>query len=523
MGGARHLRAHEGDRDPRARRARHAACRPSAATSPASTSSTARACGPASWRRERGRRSRTTPPSTSTSITEPIPGLDPDLPGPALPGRHRLHPGRGRGKLMVGFFEPGAKPWATHGIPEDAEFITLPEDWDHITPFLERAARRVPDPRRGRATSSTSTGPRASRPTTATSSARRPGLAGYFVAAGFNSVGFAGGGGAGRAVADWIVDGHAPMDLWEVDIRRFMPFQRNRRYLHGRTTETLGPALRHALAVPPVRDVARRPPLAAPRPAGRRAARASARWPAGSGRTGTPPTGSSRATSTATGARTGSPYSAEEHRAVREGVGLFDQSSFGKILVQGRDADRALGRICTADVAVEPGRIVYTQWLNERGGVEADVTVTRLAADRFLVVTDRAPRRCATSTGCGAGSRPTPTSPSTDVTSGEAVISVMGPRSRELLASMSDADLSNDGLPVRDGARDRPRPRVSCGPPGSPTSASSAGSCTSRPSSRPTSTTRSSLPARRSASATPAITRSTRSGSRRRTATGATT
>ena len=140
------------------------------------------------------------------------------------------------------------------------------------------------------------------------------------------------------------------------------------------------------------------------------------------------------------------PYSAEEHRAVREGVALFDQTSFGKILVQGRDAEPALGRICTADIAVAPGRIVYTQWLNDRGGVEADVTVSRLAEDRFLVVTTGAQmirdldwlRREIPSE-----ARVTVT----DVTSGEAVISVMGPRSRDLLASMSDADLSNAAFP----------------------------------------------------------------------------
>jgi 4-methylaminobutanoate oxidase (formaldehyde-forming) len=376
-------------------------------------------------------------------ITEEIPGLDPDLPVLRSPD-DTAYIRVDTGKLMVGFFEPGAKPWATHGIPEDAEFVTLPEDWDHITPFLERAARRVPI--LGDVGYQLHfNGPESFTPDDRYVLGEAPGHRGYFVAAGFNSVGFAGGGGAGRAVADWIVDDRPPMDLWEVDIRRFMPFQRNRRYLYERTTETLG--LLYDMHWPfrqyeTSRGV-RRSPLH-DRLAARNACFGEvggwerANWYA--------PPGIEPRYEYSYGRQNWFPHSALEHRAVREGVTLFDQTSFGKLQVAGRDAERELNRICTADIDVEPGRIVYTQWLNERGGVEADVTVTRLAEDRFLVVTTGTQtirdldwlRRSISSDAHVT---------LTDMTSAEAVIAVMGPRSRELLASMSDADLSNEAFP----------------------------------------------------------------------------
>ena len=235
------------------------------------------------------------------------------------------------------------------------------------------------------------------------------------------------------------------MDLWEVDIRRFMPFQRNRRYLYGRTTETLG--LLYDMHWPfrqyeTSRGV-RRSPLhdrvaAAGACFGEMAGWERANWYA--------PAGVEPRYEYSYGRQNWFSHSAEEHRAVREGVALFDQTSFGKILVAGRDSERVLGRICTADIAVEPGRIVYAQWLNDRAGVEADVTVTRLAEDRYLVVTTGTQ----TIRDLDWLRRTIPTDAHatvTDVTSGEAVISVMGPRSRELLATISDADLSNDAFP----------------------------------------------------------------------------
>jgi glycine cleavage system T protein len=376
-------------------------------------------------------------------VTEPIDGLGPDLPVLRLPD-DATYARNEAGKLMVGFFEPHAKPWATDGIPPDAEFLTLPPDWDHLEPWIERAARRIPV--FGQVGIQLFfNGPESFTPDDRYVLGEAPGLRGYFVAAGFNSVGFASGGGAGRAVADWLVDGHAPMDLWEVDIRRFMPFQRNRRYLYERTTETLG--LLYEMHWP-FRQMTtsrgiRRSPLhdrLAARGAcfGEVAGWERANWYA--------PEGVEPRYEYSYGRQNWFAYAAEEHRAVREAVGLFDQTSFGKLLVQGRDAEAVLNRVCAGDVAVEPGRIVYTPWLNERGGIESDVTVTRLDEARFMVVTT------GTSTmkdldwlarSIGADDRVAVT----DVTSAEAVLSVMGPRSRELLASMSDADLSNAAFP----------------------------------------------------------------------------
>ncbi len=376
-------------------------------------------------------------------VTEPIAELTPDLPILRMPD-DAIYARNEAGKLMVGFFEPGAKPWATHGIPEDAEFLTLPEDWDHLEPWIVRATKKLPI--FGKVGIQLFfNGPESFTPDDRYILGEAPTLPGYFVAAGFNSVGFASGGGAGRAVADWVVDGHAPMDLWEVDIRRFHPFQRNRRYLHDRTTETLG--LLYDMHWP-FRQVetargVRRSPLhdrLADRNAcfGEVAGWERANWYA--------PEGVTPEYEYSYGRQNWFPYAAEEHRAVREGVGLFDQTSFGKILVQGRDAERELNRVCAGDVAVEPGRLVYTPWLNERGGIESDVTVTRLTTDRFMVVTTGACtyrdldwlRRTLD---------PDARVAVTDVTSAEAVISIMGPRSRELLGSLSDADLSNAAFP----------------------------------------------------------------------------
>jgi len=376
-------------------------------------------------------------------VTEPIDALTPDLPALRMPDE-QAYARNEAGKLMVGFFEPGAKPWATEGIPEDAEFLTLPADWDHLEPYIAKAANRIPV--FGQVGIQLFfNGPESFTPDDRYILGEAPQLPGYFVAAGFNSVGFASGGGAGRAVADWVVDGRPPMDLWEVDIRRFMPFQRNRRYLLERTTETLG--LLYDMHWPfrqfeTARGI-RRSPLH-----DRLAARGAcfgevsgwerANWFA--------PEGTEPRYEYSYGRQNWFPHSAEEHRAVRDGVALFDQTSFGKILVQGRDAARELGRVCTADIDVEPGRIVYTQWCNDRGGVEADVTVSRLAEDRFLVVTtgtqtvrdqDWLRRHIPADARVAI----------TDITSAEAVISVMGPRSREFLQSLTDADLSDDAFP----------------------------------------------------------------------------
>lgn len=376
-------------------------------------------------------------------VTEPVPELAHDLPVLRSPD-DTAYFREETGKLMVGFFEPGAKPWATHGIPDDAAFTTLAEDWDHLAPYIEMATRRVPR-LRDLGIQLFFNGPESFTPDDRYILGEAPGLDGYFVAAGFNSVGFQSGGGVGRVIADWIVDGDPPMDLWEVDIRRFMPFQNNRRYLYERTTETLG--LLYDLHWPfrqleTARGVRRSPfhDRIASRGAcfGELAGWERANWYA--------PPGVEPRYEYSFGRQNWFAYSGDEHRAVREGVGIFDQTSFGKILVQGPGAEALLDRLCTADIAVGPGRIVYTQWLNDRGGIESDVTVTRLDERSFLVVTSGTSivrdlewlRRHSPADGSVA---------CVDVTNAYGVLGIMGPRSRELLSSLTDADLSNAAFP----------------------------------------------------------------------------
>jgi glycine cleavage system aminomethyltransferase T/glycine/D-amino acid oxidase-like deaminating enzyme len=376
-------------------------------------------------------------------ITEPVEGLQADLPVLRCPD-DTAYIREDTGKIMVGLFEPGAKPWGMDGIPEDFAFGTLPEDWDHLSPFIEMAARRLPL-LNDIGIKLFFNGPESFTPDDRYILGEAPGLAGYFVAAGFNSVGFQSGPGAGRAVADWIVDGQAPMDLSEVDIRRFMPFQTNRRYLRERTTEVLGLLydmhwpFRQVETARGVRKSALHDRLAAAGACfGETAGWERANWFATEGM--------APVYEYSYGRQNWFEASGGEHRAVREAVGVFDQSSFGKLLVQGPDAEAVMNRISANDVAVEPGRVIYTQWLNERGGIEGDVTVTRLDETRFLAISAAADqfrdqewveRHIPPEARCVA----------TDVTAAWAVLNVQGPRSRELLSRISPADFSNDAFP----------------------------------------------------------------------------
>lgn len=399
------------------------------------------------WARELGKRNGVTVPLHAAEhfylITEPIPDMPTGLPVLRCPD-DTAYIREETGGLMVGFFEPGAKPWGADGIPDDFAFGRLPEDWDHLAPFIAMAARRLPI-LNDIGIRLFFNGPESFTPDDRYILGEAPELDGYFVAAGFNSVGFQSGGGAGRAVADWIVDGHPPMDLSEVDIRRFMRFQGNRRYLRERTTEVLG--LLYDMHWP-FRQVetsrgVRRSPLhervaGAGAVFGELAGWERANWYA---RDGVEPR-----YEYSYGRQNWFGCSAEEHRAVREAVGVFDQSSFAKLLVQGRDAESVLSRVCANDVAVEPGRIVYTQWLNDRGGIEADVTVTRLDDARFLVVSaaadevrdrDWLARHVPPEAHCTL----------TDVTAAHAVLNIQGPRSREWLSRVSPDDFGDAGFP----------------------------------------------------------------------------
>jgi glycine cleavage system T protein len=376
-------------------------------------------------------------------VTQPLSGLDANL--PVLRDADACSYFKEEtGKLLVGWFEPRAKPWGTDGIPAGFCFDQLPADLDHIEAVFAAAARRVPL-LESAGVQVFFNGPESFTPDDRYLLGESPETAGLFVAAGFNSIGIQSAGGAGKVLADWIVDGHAPLDLWDVDIRRCAPFQRNRRYLRDRAVESLG--LLYAMHWPfrqyesarNVRKSCLHERLAAAGACfGELAGYERANWFA--------PAGVEPRYAYSYGRQNWFDYSAAEHRAVREQVGLFDQSSFAKFVVKGRDAAAVLGRVCANDVAVEPGRIVYTQWLNERGGIEADLTVTREAEDQYLVVSS-----CATQVrDFGWLSRNIPAGAhavALDVSSAYAVLGLMGPRSRELLATLTDADLANSAFP----------------------------------------------------------------------------
>jgi 4-methylaminobutanoate oxidase (formaldehyde-forming) len=376
-------------------------------------------------------------------VTEPMSGLTPDL--PILRDADACsYFKEDAGKLLVGWFEPRAKPWGASGIPENFAFEQLPPDLTHIEPLFAAAMRRVPALAEA-GVQVFFNGPESFTPDDRYVLGEAPHVRGLFVAAGFNSIGIQSAGGAGKVLADWVLDGHPPFDLWDVDIRRFAPFQRNRRYLRERTTETLGLLydmhwpFRQVETARGVRKSALHDRLAAGGACfGEVAGYERANWFA--------PPGVAARYEYSYGRQNWFEHSAAEHRAAREAVALFDQSSFAKFLVQGADAPAVLSRICANDIDVPVGRIVYTQWLNERGGIEADVTVTREAEERFLVVSS-----CATqerdlswlTRGIPAGA----CASVCDVSSGYATLGLMGPRSRELLAKLTDADLSTAAFP----------------------------------------------------------------------------
>ena len=399
------------------------------------------------WGREVGRMAGVNVPLHAAEhfyiMTEPIEGLSPD--SPSLREQDAgVYVKEDAGKLLVGAFEKEAKPWGMDGIPEDFEFDQLPEDWDHFEPILESALHRIPV----LAETGVQTffcGPESFTPDDRYLLGEAPELRNFYVACGFNSIGIGSSGGAGKMLAEWIVNGHPSMDLWEVDVRRMQPFQGNARYLRERVVEGLG--LLYDMHWPFRQFVTARGIRKSPlhdRLAARRACFGEAagwerpNWYA--------PQGVEPRYEYSWERQNWFEYSAEEHRAVRERVGLIDQSSFGKILVSGPDAESVLNDICANDIAVPIDRVVYTQWLNDRGGIEADVTVTRLAEDRFLVVTgvesqvrdvDWLNRHIPD------GSR----AMVADVTSAYAVLGVMGPKARDLLSRVTSVDLANDAFP----------------------------------------------------------------------------
>ncbi|MCX6431329.1 MAG: FAD-dependent oxidoreductase, partial [Actinobacteria bacterium] len=365
------------------------------------------------------------------------------------PSRHGYYREEGGG-LMVGLFEPVCAPWNVDAIPADFSFGEIQPDWDRMGPYVERAMQRVP------ITLETGIrtffcGPESFTPDLAPIVGEAPGIDNYFVAAGMNSVGILTGGGMGRIVAQWIVDGRPDVDVTGFNIDRMQEYQLNPRYRAERTVETLGMVYQTHFpgrSMQSARGVKRSP-------VHDRLAESGAYFRDVSGWEGADwfaPSGVAPVVDELSwGRQNWFPYWEQEHRAVREGVGLMDMSFMSKFLVQGRDAGLVLDRVSANAVDGEPGVITYTQWLNDAGTLEADLTVTKLADDRFLVVaSDNAHGHVNAWLRRHTGDDRAFT---TDVTSALAQLNVQGPLSRELLQSLTSADLSNESFPFR-AARD---------------------------------------------------------------------
>ncbi|MEQ8650907.1 MAG: FAD-dependent oxidoreductase [Kiloniellales bacterium] len=378
-------------------------------------------------------------------VTEPLAGVTKGLPV-IRDTDGTVYIKEDAGKLLVGSFEPRGKPLPLSRLPEETAFIQLSEDWDHFWPPFQEAMTLVP----ALANAPIGTflnGPESFTPDTRFILGPAPEREGLFVATGFNSQGVLSAAGAGKVLAEWIVSGEAPIDLAALDIRRFQAFQSNARYLAERASEALG--YHYSMHWPQRQFETGRPARVTPLYLrlkehnacfGEAAGWERANWYA--------PEGESPQYKHSYDYRGANWFEAvgEEHRATRSAVGLFDMSSFGKFFVQGADAASALQRICANDVEVPVGRIVYTQCLNTRGGIEADVTITRLAEDRFLVVTAAASqaRDLAWFQKC------TPRDARVahfDATSAYGVLAVMGPQSRALLQDLTTADLGNEAFP----------------------------------------------------------------------------
>ncbi|HUR87925.1 MAG TPA: FAD-dependent oxidoreductase [Ramlibacter sp.] len=374
-------------------------------------------------------------------VTGRIDGVHPMLPVMRDPDSY-IYYKEEVGGLVMGGFEPTAKPWKVDPIPSTFQFQLLDEDWDQFEILMTKALHRTPS----LATAEIKmllNGPESFTPDGNFILGEAPGLRNYFVCAGFNSSGIANSGGAGRLMAEWIVGGEPSQDVWEVDVRRFGAFTGNRRALAQRTGETLG--LHYAMRWP-------RQELQTARPL-----RTSPLYDilAAKGAVFGSKNGWERANyfapkqETAERYTLGSPYwldaMIEEQRATRETVALYDQASFSKLLLQGRDALGVLQRLCANEMDVPVGRMVYTPMLNERGGIESDLTVMRQAADRFLIVTGSA-QATRDFDWIARHIDPSHHAVLTDVSPMSSVLSVMGPRSRELLARVSPDDLSPEAL-----------------------------------------------------------------------------
>ena len=376
-------------------------------------------------------------------VTEAMDMVTPDLPVLRDTDGH-VYVKEETGKWLVGAFEPTGKPLRMDQLPADTAFIELPDDWDHFELPYTKAMEILPDLGKTGITKFFN-GPESFTPDLLFALGEAPGLPNCYISAGYNSEGIEFGAGAGRALAEWIVEGEPTMDLSHVDVARFHPFQVNRKYLHDRAGEVLG--LHYKMHWPHCQKESAR---------NVRKSVLHDRWAALNASFGEgmgwerpmwfAPAGVSNANVYSQTRPNWFEHTAAECRAARETAILLDQSSFGKHLIQGRDARAFLQWMCAGNVDVPVGKLVYTHMLNSRGGMETDITVNRLGENCYLIISS-------------ATVHPRDKNwieshmtdhwhvTLTDVTSGYAVLSLQGPNSRDILSGITEADLSNAAFP----------------------------------------------------------------------------
>jgi len=376
-------------------------------------------------------------------ITEPIEGVNADLPVLVDLDKYAYYREE-TGGILLGLFEPVAAPWALKGIPKDFRFGEIQPDWERMGPYIEEAMERTPD-LKNVGIKKFFCGPESFTPDLSPLMGLAPELDNFYVAAGFNSLGILLGGGAGKVMAQWIVDGVSDVDITAIDIARMAPFQNTPNYLKDRIVEILGVLFEEAYP----NKYFQRARNARKSAFHDRMAQAGAYFAEYAGWESPDwfaPKGVEPKVEYSWGRQNWFEYSAAEHRAVRENVAMLDYSVMGKVLVQGRDAEKYLNQICANNIAVPVGQCVYTQWLNETGTIEADLTVTRLGVDQFLVL---------------AGDKSLPAVQAwlrrhipddahvfvTNITSAYSVLNIQGPRSRDFLSSVTHADMSNAAFP----------------------------------------------------------------------------
>ena len=376
-------------------------------------------------------------------VTEPIAGAFDELPLGRDPDGTIYFRGEGNG-IMMGAFQKDSKPWEIESVPSDFSFQLFDPDWKRYEAPLAAAKKRIPS-MDGIGYEKFVNGPESFTPDNNFLLGETPEVAGVFVAAGFNSVGIASAGGAGKCLAAWMVDGKPPMDLWSVDVRRFGRWANNRTFLKDRVREVLG--MHYRMAWPNLEYVTgrgiRKSPLHDRLSEGGASFGVKAGWERPNWFASK---GASQEVLYSFGRQNWFENHAAEHQAAREGVALFDQSGFGKLLVKGRDACALLQRVCTNNVDVSIGKVVYTGLLNDHGGYESDLTLVRNSEDEFYLVTGTA-QALRDRHWIQRNIRNNESAALVDVTGLYGVLGVMGPNARTFLQGLCDSDLSNEAFP----------------------------------------------------------------------------